>query len=78
VHISGLEVEGSHPRALMESALVPLKQVIGLLRPSSPSSGLRQAALAASAITVFTLAVSKKLLSTLLADTVHREPARPR
>jgi hypothetical protein len=30
VHISGLEVEGRHPRALMESALVCLEQVIGL------------------------------------------------
>ncbi len=36
MHISGLEVEGHHPRALMESALICLKQVIGPLRRPSP------------------------------------------
>ena len=30
-HISGLEVEGRHPRALMESALFSLDQVNGLV-----------------------------------------------
>ncbi len=34
VHISGLEVEGRHPRALMESALLLLQQVIGLEGPA--------------------------------------------
>src|SRR3954464_12316584 len=34
VHISGLEVEGRHPRALMESALLYRHQVNGLKRPS--------------------------------------------
>jgi hypothetical protein len=34
VHISGLELEGRHPRALMESALLPLQQVIGLEGPA--------------------------------------------
>jgi len=34
VHISGLEVEGRHPRALMEFALPPLEQVIGLEGPT--------------------------------------------
>lgn len=37
VHISGLEVEGHHPRALMESALVCLKQVIGLCLGPAPA-----------------------------------------
>lgn len=36
MHISGLEVEGYRPRALMESAPVFLKQVIGLERPQFP------------------------------------------
>jgi hypothetical protein len=36
VHISGLEVEGDHPRALMESALICLKQVIGLYLGPAP------------------------------------------
>jgi hypothetical protein len=34
MHISGLEVEGRHPRALMESALLLLQQVIGLEGPA--------------------------------------------
>ena len=34
MHISGLEVEGRHPRALMESALLLLQQVIGLAGPA--------------------------------------------
>jgi len=34
MHISGLEVEGRHPRALMESALLLLQQVIGLGGPA--------------------------------------------
>ena len=34
MHISGLEVEGRHPRALMESALLRLQQVIGLEGPA--------------------------------------------
>ncbi len=34
MHICGLEVEGRHPRALMESALLLLQQVIGLEGPS--------------------------------------------
>jgi hypothetical protein len=51
VHISGLEVEGLHPRALMESALVCLEQVIGLYLGPAPMSGLEQAGLAVFAIT---------------------------
>ena len=50
MHISGLEVEGRHPRALMESALPLLQQVIGLKRPS-PQSGWKEAGLPAYAIT---------------------------
>ena len=34
MHISGLEAEGRHPRALMESALLLLQQVIGLEGPA--------------------------------------------
>ncbi len=34
VHISGLKVEDRHPRALMESALLLLRQVIGLEGPA--------------------------------------------
>jgi hypothetical protein len=41
VHISGLEVEDHHPRALMESALICLEQVIGLYLGPAPVSGLR-------------------------------------
>jgi hypothetical protein len=44
VHISGLEVEGRHPRALMEFALLPLEQVIGLKGPS-PRSGSEETGL---------------------------------
>ena len=44
MHISGLENEGRHPRALMESALLLLEQVIGLERPS-PRSGSKEAGL---------------------------------
>ncbi len=41
VHISGLEVEGRHPRALMESALLLLQQVIGLQVPAPIRLGRR-------------------------------------
>ncbi len=34
MHISGLEFEGRHPRALMECALLLLRQVIGLEDPT--------------------------------------------
>src|SRR3954453_22733038 len=49
VHISGLEVEGRHPRALMESALLHRHQVIGLERPSR-QSGWKEAGLTGCAI----------------------------
>jgi hypothetical protein len=49
VHISGLEVEGRHPRALMESALLLRQQVIGLKRPSR-QSGWKEAGLPGYAI----------------------------
>src|ERR1051325_4062663 len=58
-HISGLEVEGRHPRALMESALFPLKQVDGLVALARtappPNSGSRKAGLTSHAITAFIL-----------------------
>ena len=56
-HISGLEVEGRHPRALMESALLPLDQVNGLVAfvRSNPVSGSRKAGLASHAINAFVL-----------------------
>ena len=57
VHISGLEVEGYRPRALMESSLVFLEQVIGLCISPAPMSGSRQAGLAVYAINPVILAV---------------------
>jgi hypothetical protein len=58
-HISGLEVESIHSRALMESAFVCLVQVNGLELAHS-LSGFGQAGLTVSAITLVTPAVSKK------------------
>ena len=53
-HISGLEVEGRHPRALMEFALFPLRQVNGLAAfartAQPPISGSRKAGLTNYAI----------------------------
>ena len=57
-HISGLEVEGRHPRALMESALSLLNQVIGLVacaRTALTGHRFERAGLTSYAITAFVL-----------------------
>jgi hypothetical protein len=65
VHISGLEVEGRHPRALMESALTHLKQVIGLKCGPAPRDGRTLSRSHRFAITMSSLQSAERILCEL-------------
>ena len=77
MHISGLEVEGRHPRALMESALLLLQQVIGLKGPAPKQVGKKPVYPVTPSLD--TRAISWNLFPARLpGDTVHRERAVPK
>jgi hypothetical protein len=77
MHISGLEVEGRHPRALMESALLLLRQVIGLKGPAPFQ--VRKKPVYPVTPSLDTRAISRKALSfKLRGDTARREQEEPR
>jgi hypothetical protein len=77
VHISGLEVEGRHPRALMESALLLLQQVIGLAGPA-PRAGWKEAGLPGYAITRHSCNLEECFSSRQRGGTARREQEVPR
>lgn len=77
MHISGLEVEGRHPRALMESALLLLQQVIGLEGPAPVQ--VRKKPVYPVTPSLDTRAISRKGFPLRQrGGTAHREQEAPR
>ena len=77
MHISGLEVEGRHPRALMESALLLLQQVIGLEGPAPDQVGKKPVYPVTPSLD--TRAISRKVFPLKQrGGTAHREQEAPR
>jgi hypothetical protein len=76
VHISGLEVEGRHPRALMESALLPLQQVIGLEGPAPDK--VRKKPVYRCAINDIVCNLRKPFSKRQRGGTVRSSPTTPR